>query len=119
MHLQRQNQKQHDIETVLRKIKGEHAVFKHKMLSGTVQETYDFCRHICFYESLREYFLYKECICREFLEAARERKNILEELWKIYLKDEYLKADTWEEIEILLQRYARKHAPLKETEETI
>lgn len=23
----------------------------------------------------------------------------MEELWKIYLKDEYLKADTWEEIE--------------------
>lgn len=70
MRLQRQKRKWHSREIVAWEIKKEYAMFKFKMLSGTVHEVYGSCRRICFYESLWEYFLYSEHISRMFLEAA-------------------------------------------------
>lgn len=116
--MQRQEQKWHDRKRVLQKIKWEHATFKYKMLSGTVHEAYDSCRRICFYESLLEYFLYSKHISREFLEAVSGKEGILGELWEMYLKNECLKVDTWEEIENMLQIYMEEHILWTETEET-
>lgn len=91
MRLQRQKRKRHSRETVVREIKKEHAIFKSKMLSGTVHEGYGSCRRICFYESLCEYFLYNGHINRMFLEASLGKRGILEGLWEIYLKNESLR----------------------------
>ena len=118
MRLQRQGQKWHDRKRVLQKIKQEYAVFKYGMLSGTVHEVYDSCRRICFYESLREYFLYNRRTIRGFFEAASGKEGILGELWEMYLKNECLKADTWEEIEAMLQMYVEEHTLQAETEVT-
>ena len=115
---QREHQRQHDRNTVLQKIRREHGIFRHRILSGTVQGAYDSCRRICFYESLREYFLYQGSINSAFLEAAAGSGNILGELWELYLKNESLNADTWEEIETMLQKYAEEHTAQAETEET-
>ncbi len=116
MHLQRQGQKWRDRKRALQKIKREYAMFKYGMLSGTVRGAYDSCRRICFYESVREYFLYNKHASRVFLEAAAGKENILGELWEIYLKNEYLGADTWEQIETMLQFYVEEHTLQKETE---
>lgn len=99
----------------MQQIKKEHAMFKYRMLSGTVHEAYDSCRCICFYENLYEYFLYNKYISRGFLEAAAGKEGILGELWGMYLKEECLKADTWEGIEMMLQGYAEEHARQEET----
>lgn len=109
MRLQRRKRKWHSRETVVREIKKEYAMFKSKMLSGIVHEVYGSCRRICFYESLWEYFLYSEHISRMFLEAALGKEGILEGLWEIYLKNESLRADTWDEIERILYIYAVEH----------
>lgn len=93
----------------MREINKEHTMFKSKMLSGTVHEVYDSCRRICFCESLWEYFLYSEHISRMFLEAALGKEGILEGLWEIYLKNESLRVDTWDEIERILYIYALEH----------
>lgn len=108
MRLQRQNQKWHSREILVQQIKKEHAMFKYRMLSGTVHEAYDSCRRICFYENLYEYFLYNKHISRRFLEAAAGKEGILGELWGMYLKEECLKVDTWEEIGIMLQQIYNK-----------
>lgn len=94
---------------MLGKIKAEHELFKYRMLSGTAQEIYVSCRKICFYESLAEYFLYNEQISRDFINASTGSSRIIKELWEIYLEYEYLKADTWEEIENLLQVYVEEN----------
>jgi hypothetical protein len=87
----------------------EHAVFKNKMLSMSIQKVYEECRRICFYECVQEYFLYCEHINREFVETAGSHDEILSGLWDIYLKNEHLGADTWDEIEEMLKVYAGKH----------
>lgn len=91
------------------KIKTEYRLFRYKTLSGTPRMVYGSCRRICFYESIKEYFLYNEQINRDFINASRGCSKIINELWKIYLKYEYLKADTWDEIENLLQAYVDEH----------
>ena len=116
MRLQRRNQRWHDRGAVLREIKKEYAAFKYGVLMGTVHEAYDSCRQICFYENLHEYFLYGGHISRAFIEAVAGKGGILGELWEIYLKNENLRADTWEEIETMLQEYTERHMPQERME---
>jgi hypothetical protein len=95
---------------MIQKISMEHAIFKYKMMSASTQEIYDSCKKICFYECMQEYFVYCEQINREFVETAVQRDDILETLWNIYLKYEYLRADTWKEIEDILNVYVSEWA---------
>lgn len=95
---------------MLQKIRTEYELFYYKTLSRTPQEIYHACKRICFFECVYEYFQYKEEISEDFINATGQRDRILEELWEIYLKHEYLGMDTWEEIEELLEVYARKYA---------
>lgn len=94
---------------VIQKISVEHAIFKYEMLSASTHEVYDSCRQICFYECVQEYFLYSGRISRKFAEAASHSNSILEELWEIYLKFEYLNADTWTQLEEILHVYVMEH----------
>lgn len=94
---------------MIQKINTEHALFKYSMLSGSTHEVYDACKRICFYECMQEYFLYSEQISTEFVGAAGHSDRILAELWEIYLKYEYLKADTWAEIEDILKVYVTEY----------
>lgn len=94
---------------MLDKIMTEHELFMYRTLSGTAHEIYDSCKRICFYESLNEYFLYNEQISKEFVNVSARSSRIIKELWDIYLKYEYLRVDTWEEIDCLLQIYVEEH----------
>lgn len=108
MIMRRQEQAECERE-LLQKIKTEHDLFKYKMLSGTAQKIYDACKRICFYECLWEYFIYSEQRSREFIDIANKRDMVLAGLWEIYLKYEYLRADTWEDIDEILAAYVREH----------
>lgn len=94
---------------MLRKAGMEYGLFRDKMLSQGPQEIYSACRRICFFECVYEYFQYKEEIREDFTNAAWRADRILEELWRLYLKHEYLRVDTWEGIEGMLEVYAREH----------
>ena len=89
----------------LRKVKREHSLFKYQMLSGTNREIYDSWNKICFYENLIEYFLYKEDIDEEIVEAGLQAEDLLDELYHVYLKYEWLQITSWEKIEEILTVY--------------
>lgn len=94
---------------MLEKTRAEHELFMYRTLSGTAREIYASCKRICFYESLAEYFQYNEWINRDFIDASRGSREIINELWEIYLKYGYLRADTWEDIGNILKVYVEEH----------
>ena len=96
---------------LLGKITAEYELFRCKMLLQPAWEIYNSCRSICFYECLYEYFRYCEKISRDFINASEKENMILAQLWELYLKNEYLKADTWDEIESILRAYVDKRLP--------
>lgn len=83
----------------------EYQFFKMKMLSQAPDEIYNKCNKIHFYECLHEYFVYQEHLNPEFLQAASMETDILEALWRVYLKLEHLEVNTWEQIENLFEAY--------------
>ena len=91
---------------ILEKAGAEYNAFRCQMLSRPAGEVYGACRKICFFECIHEYFQYSREISREFLEVAVQGGSILEGLWDTYQKYEYLGADTWEQIEEILDKYA-------------
>lgn len=90
----------------LRKVQREHSLFKYQMLSGTNREIYENCNKISFYENMNEYFLYKEEISKEIIETGLRAENLLDELYQLYLKYEWLQITSWEKIEEILRVYA-------------
>ncbi len=105
-------------KALLKKIKTEHSLFRCKMLLCPAEELYNSCRMICFYECLYEYFRYCEKINVDFIHASNKEEWILEQLWNLYLENEYLKADTWDEIESILKAYADMKPPQTENNDT-
>lgn len=103
---------------LLKKIETEYNLFRYKMLLYPAEDLYNSCRMVCFYECLYEYFRYCEKINVDFINAAVKEEWILGQLWDLYLKNEYLKADTWDEIESILKAYADRKAPQAEDDNT-
>ena len=103
--LMRRHEHSEKEETLLQKISKEYTLFRYKMLSGSVQEVYNQCNQIRFYECMQEYFQYKEKLPPEFVQATEGREDILQELWGIYLKYEYLRIDEWSDLEDVLKMY--------------
>lgn len=91
---------------MLEKAGAEYSRFRCRMLSRPAGEIYDACRKICFFECIHEYFQYSREISREFLDAAILDDSILEGLWAVYQKYEYLGIGTWEQVEEILEKYA-------------
>lgn len=108
MRLRRSDHSEKEKE-MLRKIETEYSLFRYRMLSDSVQKVYDACRKICFYECVNEYFQYSRETSADFINATGQSDKILAELWKIYLKNEYLGMDTWEDIEDILNTYTDRH----------
>ena len=75
--------------------------FYFKMLSKSKKKIYHSCNEIRFRECFHEYFMYGDLKDRH-VKACFMQEDILGALWKIYLKKEYLKVDTWEDIEEIL-----------------
>ena len=90
---------------LLKKVQTEYELFRYRMLLSPVREVYNACRVICFYECLHEYFKYCEKISSDFINASAGEEQVLAQLWGLYLENEYLRADTWDEIEGMLNTY--------------
>lgn len=87
---------------LLLKVEAEHELFKYKMLASPVKDVYESCNEIRFYECVYEYFRYCESITEEYMEACLKESEIISALWRTYMENEYLKIDTWEDIEDLI-----------------
>ena len=98
---------------LLEKITAEYELFRCKMLLQPTWEIYNSCRSICFYGCL-----YCEKISRDFINASEKEHWVLAQLWELYLKNEYLKADTWDEIESILRTYVDMRMPQSEDGDT-
>ena len=105
-------------EKLLKKVTAEYGLFRCRMLLQPAEEVYNSCRIICFYECLYEYFRYCEKISRDFINASEKEEGVLAQLWELYLKNEYLQADTWDEIESILTAYVEMKAPKAEGDNT-
>ncbi len=99
-------------QSLHRKIRNEHALFKYQMLSNPVRTVYDSCNKIRFYECMMEYFQYKESISRAFVNSSENSVYPLAELYEIYLKHEYLHVGTWKGIEEILNVFVVEQAKL-------
>ena len=90
---------------MLAKLEVEHKLFKYRMLSGDNKSIYDACNKIRVYECLYEYFLWKEDINTEYIQLLSGNDSVLQTLYDIYLKYEYLDVGTWLAIDELLEVY--------------
>ena len=86
-----------------KKAEKEHELFRYQMLASSSAEVYEACSKIQFYECFYEYFQYKEHLGKGLVEACLEEPDLMEALWSLYLGREYLKCDTWEEMEEILR----------------
>lgn len=87
---------------LLLKVEAEHELFKYKMLASPIKDVYERCNEIRFYECVYEYFRYCESITEEYMKACLKESEIMPALWRTYIENEYLKIDTWEDIEDLI-----------------
>ena len=92
-------------EALLCRIEQEHDLFYYRMISESPKVVYEKCGIIKFYECIFEYFLYCENIKPEIIETCLQEDNVLSSLYELYLKHESLRADTWSEIETLLDEF--------------
>ena len=113
--MQRRKEYTDQEQRFLQKIQTEHSLFKFKMLSGTNREVYDSCNIIRFYETLYEYFLYKESLDQSIVEIGLQEDDVLDGLYQTYLKYEWLQVGTWEEIGQLIMVYVTEHRGKGET----
>ena len=93
-----------DREQQLRKrIEHEHDYFRYKMLAGGRCEIYDACNKIRVVECLYEYVLYNDEIPIRYVEALLNcKRNIFDELYAVYLENEYTDVSSWSDIEDFL-----------------
>ena len=92
-------------QNLRRKIDTEYSLFKYKMLSASTREIYEKCKQIYFYECHYEYFQYCEEVTDSIFSVSVGKDHVLQELWEVYLKYEYLGVENWKGIEELLNVY--------------
>ena len=94
------------VNALLDRLTQEHDLFYYKMLSSPPKVIYESCGKIRFYDSVYEYFQYKEELDPEYVEACLKETHILEGLYNLYLKHENLRVATWDDIEEMLDKEA-------------
>ncbi len=86
-----------------KKSEKERELFRYKMLASSSAEVYEACSKIRFYECFYEYFQYVEHMEKRLIDACLGESDLMEVLWGLYMEREYLKCDTWEEMEEILR----------------
>lgn len=87
---------------LMKRIETEHTIFKYRMLASTAAEVYENCNVIRFYECIYEFFQYAGDIEKEHVNACLQYENIIEALYQIYIKYEYLRCSRFEDIDEIL-----------------
>ena len=90
---------------LIKRIETELLLFKYKTLSKSNVEIYDNCNVIRFYHCIYEYFMYAENLRENHVLACLKQDNVIARLYELYLEREYLKCDTWEGIEEILNTF--------------
>lgn len=105
-----------DVIRLVKSVEREFELFRLKMLSKSREEIFEECNNIHFYSCLHEYFLYKEDMDKEHIEACLKCENIIAALYRLYMKYEYLYCSRWEDIEEILNVLVYDQKEGKETE---
>lgn len=86
------------------RIKRSFLRFKRKMLvKSQKEEIWDSCMKVHFYLCMNEYFEYNEGIPETYLQLAVAEPELLEKVWRLYLREEHLDYRTWKGIDELLE----------------
>ena len=94
---------------LIHRVKQEYKKFKYRMLLRSKNEIYDRCNKICFVESIYEYFIYVEEIPNDYVKALFKcKRSILGSLYEIYLNNEQVRVETWDDIDELLKMLVRE-----------
>ena len=99
---------------VTEKIKEEFEKFKDRMLSKSRKKIFAGSGKINFYSCIYEYFMYAEDIETAHLKACLKCPDVTGELYRIYLKYEYLNYHRMAEIEELLGVLEREQEEQKQ-----
>lgn len=91
-----------------RAVKQEFELFRYKMLSKSREEIFEGCNIIRFYSCIYEYFLYKEEMEEAHIKACLKCGDVIDTLYHLYMKYEYLRYSRWEDIEELLDVLVRE-----------
>ena len=94
--------------------KEEFKKFKYRMLSKSRKEIFAGSGKINFYSCIYEYFMYAEDIETAHLKACLKCPDVTGELYRIYLKYEYLNYHRMAEIEELLGVLEREQEEQKQ-----
>ena len=107
-----------DKEIELRKrIEYEHAYFKYRILSKGRSEIYDACNQIRVTECVYEYVIYNDNLKMKYIDALfRCDGNILDELYGMYLQNEFTEVGTWKDIEEFLNVVISEQGKIVEVE---
>ena len=96
-----------NVVRLVRKVEQEFELFRFKMLSKSREEIFESCNIIRFYSCMYEYFLYKEELEEEHINACLIYEDVIATLYYLYLKYEYLRYSRWEDIEDMLDVLVR------------
>ena len=86
-------------------IEHEHDLFKYRMISKQRKDIYEACDEIYFTECVYEYLIYADELPDDQITALVQCKcGIFKCLYSIYLDDEYIHVDTWDEVSSLIEQ---------------
>ncbi|MCM1236942.1 MAG: hypothetical protein NC489_43255, partial [Ruminococcus flavefaciens] len=72
-----------------RTVEQEFELFRFRMLAKSREEIFESCNVIRFYSCIYEYFLYKEDMKMEHVKACLKCGNVIDTLYRLYMKYEY------------------------------
>jgi len=93
-----------DTERLREMVAEECADYKKRLLQQPVDVLWDSCHEILFYTSVAEYFREKKDIRKHYVKRLLCERKPIYAMWKVYLKYEDLVFQTWEEIDVILER---------------
>ena len=82
----------------------EFQIYKRKVIYRmSNEEAWNACGKIHFYNCIKEYFELNDQISQAYLELVLKEPMPVQMLWEIYLRQDYLRYQTWDEIDELLE----------------
>lgn len=87
-----------------KKVLREYRLFKRRFrYRKTFGDLWEACGQVHFYSTVKEYFELNEKIPKVYLELIMKEERPLAAMWETYLSEDYLRYQTWEEIEEILE----------------
>lgn len=97
-----------DERVLIEAIEMEYLQFKCSVLQLSNNEIFDLCNKIKFYSCVREFFLYNDSLKTEHIYLALSTPNVINQLYSLYLDNEFYDCSTWLNIEELLNAMLKR-----------